>query len=469
MPPSRSLFPRVNIEAHTAPVRALAFTRDSQHLLSAGMDKVVHVWRLSDRGHAQEEPADEQSPREAHGWERTIRWELERGLRGSIHAIASSPEGDRVAIGGYGHRGSLGEIVWVNPHDGTFTKSEYDGHRQSIAALAYSSDGAWLASSDTSGRLLTRSAEGKPTELRPSDGQQTGLRPLAMRGARLLVAPEFAGQAAKNGTAIWKLRHYQLPELNDEGRGSEKVVDASRQIEQSHFGMVTALAASNDGRFLASADLARRLYLWDRENDDAPIVLSDQSIVLSLAFSPDGASLLAGTGADATTGQGELQVWDPTTTAQRRATKVRGPVLACAVSPNGERIAYVSGQGRDVVVEPLAGTGDTSVIRGGSGIAALAFDGADNGYRISFALSDGTGQKQATAGSFDPILLTRTAGRKPVEAPEEVESPDGWNAEFDRRRNRLQLKQKDLLRGFIQVDRARQGSVQTYCWVLNEQ
>ena len=52
--------------------------------------------------------------------ERTIRWQVARGLRGNIYAIAAGAVTiGLLAIGGYGAMGSLGEIVLVNPVDGT--------------------------------------------------------------------------------------------------------------------------------------------------------------------------------------------------------------------------------------------------------------------------------------------------------------------------------------------------------------
>jgi len=48
--PPKTAHACVNIEGHTAPVRAIGFTPDSEYLCTAGMDKVVHVWKLPQPG-----------------------------------------------------------------------------------------------------------------------------------------------------------------------------------------------------------------------------------------------------------------------------------------------------------------------------------------------------------------------------------------------------------------------------------
>ena len=80
---------------HHAPVRSVVFTRDGRQLLSAGFDKVVHVWNLRDG-----------RPELA----RTIRPPLWRGMRGAIYALALSPPiaaqngHSLLAVGGIGAR-----------------------------------------------------------------------------------------------------------------------------------------------------------------------------------------------------------------------------------------------------------------------------------------------------------------------------------------------------------------------------
>lgn len=65
------------------------FTPDGQHLLAAGDDKLVRSWAWNGRELVQEEP---------------YRWSIYREQRGSIYGLALAPDGQRLAIGGFGLR-----------------------------------------------------------------------------------------------------------------------------------------------------------------------------------------------------------------------------------------------------------------------------------------------------------------------------------------------------------------------------
>ncbi len=100
---------RINTGGHTASVRALAFSPDSSRLYSAGLDKIVQIWNLKT------------VTRDLTGnylRERTIRWEVARGLRGNIYAMAAAPSDGLLAWGGFGARTNTGLILLVDPVSG---------------------------------------------------------------------------------------------------------------------------------------------------------------------------------------------------------------------------------------------------------------------------------------------------------------------------------------------------------------
>ncbi|HEX4150453.1 MAG TPA: hypothetical protein VHY20_15755, partial [Pirellulales bacterium] len=315
----------INVSGHSAAVRALAFTSDSKRLCSAGLDKVVQVWNTS---------AVVRDLRRTWLLERSIRWQVGRGLRGSIYALAASPSDSLLALAGYGATGALGEILLVDPVQGTL-QTTLTAHRQTVCSLAFSADGGWLASLDVSGRLvLWKRGDWRPSVVYEGDAQvygaglagtiarQPNLRPLAMLGSSHLLAPVCLGMGT-DGQPIWRLQRIGLSDRRD-----------VRTFDTQHAGMVSALAASADGRMIASADLSGKMYLAEADGQARP--LDAEGVVLSLCFDPTGATLVAGTAVSAEFGRGQLETWDVATGVRKAKRLLADNVTACAVSPDGK-------------------------------------------------------------------------------------------------------------------------------------
>src|SRR5262245_49673792 len=85
--------PEVIVEAggRVGTCDVLRFSPDGQFLFAAGDDKVVRVWPYSAAG-LETEP----------GKARTLRWPAWREQRGGIKTAAVSPDGKRIAVGGFG-------------------------------------------------------------------------------------------------------------------------------------------------------------------------------------------------------------------------------------------------------------------------------------------------------------------------------------------------------------------------------
>ena len=154
---------RLDMKGHTGPVRAVAFTGDSARLCSAGEDKSVLVWQRPE-------------PQGRWKYERSIYWQVQRGSRGRIYALALSD--NLIALGGHGAMGGLGEILLVDAVTGNLKTALYDeqaGHRQVIVSLAFSPDPErpGLASIDRAGKALYWQPDPQTGLWKPREIQQT--------------------------------------------------------------------------------------------------------------------------------------------------------------------------------------------------------------------------------------------------------------------------------------------------------
>ena len=460
---------RIDATGHTAAVRALAFTADSSRLCSGGLDKNVEVWNMAAlrdlrRVFCASGPSAGRSP---------------AGCGGASTRWPPAPDAPLLAIGGYGAMGSLGEIVLVNPIDGKLIKV-LEGHRQTVCSLAFSPDGKWLASMDTAGetRLWKRSdwssqviykqdAETYGAEAAAMIARQTKFRPLAFLGSGHIVLPTFASNPGETRLR-WRLVVINVSDPAD-----------YRALDTIHYGLVTALAASSDGKRLASADAEGKLYLSDNSSGGPPQTLATDRGVSSLAFSPDGRSLVAGTlaGGGAPTEwvgvKGQLQVWDVKSCAMTRKIMLDDHVYSCAVSPDGNRLAYAGGGQGQIYVESLAGDAKPAVLQGtGRRIGKVAFALEQPYYRVAFGTtlpSRGFNDHGDLQETFDTTQLSHsTAPLKPGDWISADWLNGGWSAK-PQTDGTLQLYLNGAPQGTIslrsQVPGLDEGTPQCYCWI----
>jgi WD40 repeat protein len=452
---------RINAGGHVGSVRALAFLPDSSRLCSAGLDKTVQVWNLK---------AAFRDIRRVFLRERTIRWQVARGLRGAIYALAAAPSDGLLAVGGYGATGSAGDVALFNPVDGSLERV-LEQHRQTIMSLAFSPDGNWLASSDLSGRAVVWNRDGwQPTTLRQPDrdvyGAETAalierlprLRPIVFAGKEHVVLPAVVGKPTETQLQ-WKLLRIRL-------------ADPSKQetLDAVHSGVVTALAATPDGTRLASADLAGNLYLWDLRRAGQPTPLAPGGPVASLAFDPKGETLVVGTAIPAGKQQSELQLWDVATGRVRRRKPLADHVHACAVSPDGQTLAYSGGQSDEVFVEPLDDGDPVVPLRGkGERVLKVAFAKERPLYRVALGThlnERGFNDYADLEMTFDPMKLELDAA-EPPRATDWLSSDwrrGDWEAKW-RSSGSLQLYRSGRPQGTITLDPNLGGTPRAYCWI----
>ncbi|MEV0192208.1 NB-ARC domain-containing protein, partial [Kitasatospora purpeofusca] len=154
-----------------------------------------------------------------------------------------------------------------------------------------------------------------------------------------------------------------------------------------HTDALSAVAASADGDWLATAGFGGTVRIWDRATGtETATLVGHTETVCSVTISPDG-TWLAAAGFD-----GTVQIWDrATATVSATLTGHTGPVLAVAISPDGTWLATAGSDGTARLWDRSAGrqtaalTGHTDWVRS---VAIspdgewLATGGDDNSVRI---------------------------------------------------------------------------------------
>jgi WD40 repeat protein len=275
-----------------------------------------------------------------------------------VYALAFSPDGQRLAIGGdgrvvrivdtatgkhlpqcQGHTSKIlaiafrgdGRLLVTGSHDGTVRQWDaqtgreveppYRRHTAEVSAAAYSPDGQRVASAgaDRTVRLWQSSGQNDDVVLLGHSGAISEL--VFSRDGRHLVSSSFG-----------------LPTLPGDGavRFWEAAPDATLPVLRGHTDFVYPVVYSPDGRWIASGSWDNWVRLWDAGTGAECAKLPQPGVVQALAFTPDGAHLVSA-------GQfnGDVLIWD-ISTAHLQGRLAYGKdlfVASLAISPDGTRIA----------------------------------------------------------------------------------------------------------------------------------
>jgi WD40 repeat protein/serine/threonine protein kinase len=290
---------------HTKPVWSTSFSPDGRRLVSTGDDGTVKVWDVAARqvrsnfacpagcGGVAFSPDGERVA--AAGDDQTVRiWNVAtnreelvlRGHTARVWAVAFSPDGKRLASASEDATARVwdvatGAVVHV-----------LKGHTDKVRGVAFSPDG----------RLLASASEDRSVRVWDAATGQVRLTFAGHSSPVLGVAFAPDGRTLAAGTADVERVVTQEP-------GEIKLWDLETGEEgltlRGHFGAVTGLAFSPDGKRLASASTDGTVKVWDPGTGQELLTLYGHVRgVAGVAFSPDG-RLLASAGSD-----GNLIVWD---------------------------------------------------------------------------------------------------------------------------------------------------------------
>ncbi len=404
-------------------VTALAFSPDSSRLYVAGHDKFVQVWELRELGRAARRhdavPAG------------SLRWEIARGVRGTIFCLAPSRMEPLLAVGGNAaSRTAWGNIVLFNTDTAEVSKvlaSDRDGHGQSLASLSFAPNGRRLASLSVDGHLRIWSVDDGASRRLKTPATETFPRQHALfLNDRWLVSSFWSPS-----TRAWHVARYDTAQAQPR----------AEVLTQQHVGGVTALAVDPAGNRWSSADGDGRVFVWDGPLARQPRLVRKDRIATSLAFGPAGTLFVATQANPARRHSSLLEMWNtlPAVPIQRDtlATSAHENNSACAVSPDLRWVATCTGDQHDVSIFPLVDAqgqplpkplgGRPIVLRGAGNKMEVAF-AEDGSYRLGFGpLRSQTGLPD-DHGTITQAFDLRKHGLQPA-------TPDGWRQPTDRRRS----------------------------------
>jgi serine/threonine protein kinase/WD40 repeat protein len=372
-----------------AALRDLAVAADGRRIAAVGQDDGLYLWDLDERGPGTEERrhlVSERDPRLSvaltrdgtrlavgmgSGMVRLLDWngaevQALAKHKGPIRALDFSAAGDMLASASedgtirlwFLERGTH----WVLAHGPGVLDVRFDGDGESLWSTA--EDGTVRRWSTTSGKprtareiqgvsLLERSPSGQRTLACHSErelvlhgeGDPQPLRGLPAVVTALAMSDDGAWVAAATGdeaVQVWRL-----------GREGEAApLDGSRIVET--LGPITALASSSVGGLLASATRQGVVQLWSERGEDRGTLGQHARTILDLGFSPQGHELAA------IDEDGALLVWSVVDRDQPRV-QLRGETaqrgVAWAWAPDGKAIAASRCESPvrcEVVVYPLS-------------------------------------------------------------------------------------------------------------------
>ena len=319
-----------NLRGHLDTVEGLAWAADGRSLASASDDRTVRVWRVGPdpagpertTGNDAKITAVEFAP-DSRGLlaacaDGTVkRWDLPLAGPPQMAAVVRTPLlALAVASDGRFAAGGDDGTVSVYAADGRPLR-ELGGHRARVRSLAWSPDGAMLASGGEDNRVgVWTSAGFDPAPAPPAAGP--------VRFVEFSADGRLLAVAAGNGTAVlWD--------------ATTRAVVASKSC---HTKPVLFARFRPGAAALATGGMDYLVKLSDLPGLTERLILPGHShYVFAAAFTPDGRSLVTGSGNRFENVPGDVRVWDAETGHLRAA--LAGQTGPLAVAPDGSALATV--------------------------------------------------------------------------------------------------------------------------------
>lgn len=383
-----------NMTGFPSEVFDLAFSSDSQWLATTGIkDKVVDVWEVTTgrhigtlTGHTDTIFSMAFSPDgrwlATGSMDHTVKlWGLEKGdnvntfsgFKNGVFSVAFSPDSQWL-----GATGADKEVrVWKVPDGKVPSVVSLTGHADGVGALTIGSDGNWIAAGNYYNSVKLWQKTGAP-----------GLRALSLTGHRDYVrgitlsagGRKLASGSQDNSVKIWDVATGRL-----------------EHTLQGHTDLVDALAFSPNGRQLATTSWDNSVKLWDTATwHELRTFGGPTHRMNALAYSPDG-HWLASASDDS-----KLRLWDFAAGGELRLLEGHSPWFdSVTFSPDGRWLAAINSS--KLYVGHDAGQNTARIWEVGSWREVCSLSAQDNlGNGLAFSedsrwLITGGGYKDKTA------------------------------------------------------------------------